>query len=159
VGRRPFFFLMWGGVFDRFPRMKCVLTEVRCDWVPDTLKLLDGIHSAPFFSHAQETIKLKPSEYFARQCYVAASFMGSDESELRRDIGLETMMWGADYPHVEGTWPRTRKSLAACFDGIPADEVQMILSDTPAKVYGFDLDGLQPVADRVGPTLAELGAA
>ena len=68
-------------------------------------------------------------------------------------------MWGADYPHQEGTWPHTRKSLAACFDGIPGDEVRMILSDTPAEVYGFDLGTLQPVADRVGMTLEELGAA
>jgi predicted TIM-barrel fold metal-dependent hydrolase len=158
-GRRPFFYLMWGGIFDRFPRLKVVLTEVRCDWVPDTLKLLDGIHSAPFFSHAQDTIKLKPSEYFERQCYVAASFMGADESALRHDIGIETMMWGADYPHVEGSWPRSVRSLSRCFDGIPRDEVQMILTDTPAEVYGFDLDLLQPIADRVGPTFEELGAA
>ena len=101
-------------------------------------------------------MKLKPSEYWERQCYVAASFMGPDESAIRHEIGLEKLMWGADYPHVEGTWPRTRKSLARCFRGIPADEVRAILTDNPARLYGFDVDALQPVADRVCPTLQEL---
>ncbi|MET1002112.1 MAG: amidohydrolase family protein, partial [Acidimicrobiia bacterium] len=116
---RPLWFLIWGGVLERFPRMKLVFTESRADWIPSTLTYLDAIYSQRYFSHIRETVKLKPSEYWERQCYVAASFMGPDESALRYDIGLEKMMWGADYPHTEGTWPRTRKSLARCFNGIP----------------------------------------
>jgi predicted TIM-barrel fold metal-dependent hydrolase len=82
--------------------------------------------------------------------------MGPDESAMRYDIGLDKLMWGADYPHVEGTWPRTRKSLARCFRGIPIDEARAILTDNPAKLYGFDVAALQPVADRVCPTTEEL---
>lgn len=153
---RPLWFLIWGGVLERFPRMKLVFTESRADWVPSTLMYLDGIHSQRFFSHIRDTVKLKPSEYWERQCYVAASFMGPDESALRHDIGLEKLMWGADYPHVEGTWPRTRKSLARCFRGVPVDEARMILGENPARLYGFDMHALQPVADRVCPTAEEL---
>ncbi len=154
--RRPLFFLIWGGVLERFPTMKLMFTEARADWVPDTLKLLDGIHAAKFFSHIHDTVKLKPSEYWARQCSVAASFMGADESAIRHQIGLDQLMWGADYPHIEGTWPHTRKSLARCFRGVPIDEVRTILTDNPAKLYGFDIDALQPIADRVCPTPEEL---
>jgi hypothetical protein len=69
-------------------------------------------------------------------------------------------MWGADYPHPEGTWPRTRKSLARCFKGIPTDEVRTILTDNPAALYDFDTEALQPIANRVCPTADELlGAA
>ena len=153
---RPLWFLIWGGVLERFPRMKLVFTESRCDWVPSTLTYLDAIYAQRFFSHIRETVKLKPSEYWERQCYVAASFMGPDESALRHEVGLSKLMWGADYPHLEGTWPRTRKSLARCFRGIPPDEVRAILTDNPARLYGFDVDALQPIADRVCPTLEEL---
>jgi len=153
---RPLWFLIWGGVLERFPRMRLVFTESRADWIPSTLTYLDAIYSQRFFSHIRETVKLKPSEYWERQCYVAASFMGPDESALRYEIGLEKMMWGADFPHPEGTWPRTRKSLARCFRGVPAGEVCAILTDNPARMYGFDVDALQTVADRVGPTLEEL---
>ena len=153
---RNLWILIWGGVFERFPRMKVVFTETRSDWVPSALMLLDGIHAARFFSHIRDTVKLKPSEYFERQCTVTASFMGPHESALRHEIGLGNLMWGADYPHVEGTWPRTRKSLARCFEGIPIEEARTILSDNPAEIYGFDLAALQSTADRVCPTVEEL---
>jgi len=157
---RNLWILMWGGVFERFPRMKVVFTETRSDWVPSALMLLDGIHAARFFSHIKDLVKLKPSEYFERQCTIAASFMAPHEAALRHEIGLGNLMWGADYPHLEGTWPRTRKSLARCFNGIPIDEVRTILTDNPAELYGFDIDALQPIADRVCPSVEELvGAA
>ncbi len=154
--QRNLWVLIWGGVLDRFPRMKVVFTEARSEWVPSTLRLLDGIHAAPFFQHIEDTAKLKPSEYFERQCYVAASFMAPHESAMRHEIGLDQLMWGADFPHVEGTWPRTRKSLARCFRDVPITEAKRILSDTPAGLYGFDLAALQPLADRVCPTAREL---
>jgi predicted TIM-barrel fold metal-dependent hydrolase len=154
--QRNLWVLIWSGVLERFPRMKVVFTEVRSDWVPNTLQLLDGIHRAPFFKHIDETAKLKPSEYWERQCSITASFMNSTEAALRNEIGLDRMMWGVDFPHVEGTWPRTRKSLARCFKGIPIEDVKQILSGTPARVYGFDIKALQPIADRVCPTADEL---
>ncbi len=156
---RNLWILLWGGVFERFPRMNVVFTETRADWVPGALLLLDGIHAARFFSHIHDTVKLKPSEYFERQCYIAASFMGPHESAIRHEIGLGNLMWGADYPHLEGTWPRTRKSLARCFKGIPIGEVRTILADNAAELYGFDLDALQPIAERVCPTVEELVGA
>jgi predicted TIM-barrel fold metal-dependent hydrolase len=154
--QRNLWVLIWGGVLDRFPRMKVVFTETRAEWVPGALTLLDGIHAAPFFRHVQEAARLKPSEYFERQCYVAASFMNSHEAAMRHDIGLDNLMWGADFPHVEGTWPRTRKSLARCFKDIPLAEARTILSENPARIYGFDIDALQPIADRVCPSVTEL---
>ena len=156
-GRRPLHFFLWGGVFERFPRLKVVLTENRADWVPDALKLLDGIYSAPFFSHIRDQISRSPSQIWNEQVWCGASFMGADESALRHEIGLDRLMWGADYPHVEGTWPKTKKSLSRCFAGIPAEETHAILETTPAALYGFDVAALQDVADRIeSPTIHEL---
>jgi predicted TIM-barrel fold metal-dependent hydrolase len=156
---RNLWILLWGGVFERFPRLKVVFTETRSDWVPNALTLLDGIHASRFFSHIHDTVRLKPSEYFARQCTIGASFMGPWEASMRYQIGIDNLMWGADYPHPEGTWPRTRRSLARCFEGVPIAEVRTILSDNPAALYGFDVEALQPIADRVCPTVDELVGA
>jgi predicted TIM-barrel fold metal-dependent hydrolase len=121
--------------------------------------LLDGIHAAPFFRNIEKTARLKPSEYFERQVTIAASFMNSYEASIRNKIGVGNLMWGADFPHVEGTWPRTRRSLARCFAGIPPADVRAILTHNPARIYGFDVAALQPIADRVGPTIEELVGA
>jgi predicted TIM-barrel fold metal-dependent hydrolase len=47
--KRPLFFLLLSGVFERFPRLKFVLTEEGCAWVPPLLDRLDGTlrRSAP----------------------------------------------------------------------------------------------------------------
>jgi predicted TIM-barrel fold metal-dependent hydrolase len=36
----------------------------------------------------------------------------------RSVTGTKALMWGADYPHHEGTFPRSRDVLAHLFDGI-----------------------------------------
>ncbi|HEX5268721.1 MAG TPA: amidohydrolase family protein [Acidimicrobiales bacterium] len=155
---RPLWFLIWGGVLERHPDLKLVFTESKADWVPTTLEYLDGIYSRRFFSHIKSIVKHKPSEYWARQCYVAASFMTHDEALLRHRIGLDRLMWGSDYPHLEGTWPKSVRSLRRTFAGVPADETRRILTDNPAALYGFDVDRLAAVAEVVGPTVDELVA-
>jgi hypothetical protein len=66
------------------------------------------------------------------------------------------MMWGADYPHTEGCHPYTAESLRWTFGDVPPEDTELMLGRNAADVYGFDHDGLQAVADRIGPTVAEL---
>ena len=66
-------------------------------------------------------------------------------------------MWGNDFPHPEGTWPYTREFLKDRFWDIPIDETEQILGLNQAEFYRFDLDKLQPIADRIGPTPEDLG--
>ena len=77
----------------------------------------------------------------------------------RYEIGVGNICWGNDFPHPEGTWPHTREFLADVFWDIPAEETAAMLGGNAAEVYGFDLDALRPLADKVGPTPAELGQA
>jgi hypothetical protein len=65
-------------------------------------------------------------------------------------------MWGQDYPHTEGTYPYTREALRHTFASVPTDEVAAMLGENAARVYGFDLDALAPIAARVGPTVEEV---
>ena len=101
-------------------------------------------------------MKHKPSEYWDRQCHVAASFMTRDEALMRHRIGLDRLMWGADYPHYEGTWPHTDRWLKETFGGLPTPDVTTILAENPARVFGFDLEELSTYAEAVGPEIEEL---
>ena len=76
---------------------------------------------------------------------------------LRHEIGVDKLMWGSDYPHLEGTWPHTAESLNATFAQVESDdELRDILGLNAAKVFNFDVEALSKIADRVGPTLAEV---
>ncbi len=163
--RRSVAHLLMAGVFERYPRLKFVQTEVKADWVPDYLATCDGVYKAAqvqgsgaefFAGAAVRRLPKKPSEYFATNCWIGASFMTPLESQMRYRIGIDRLMWGSDLPHTEGTYPYTKKALRAVFADIPLEETKMILSETAASVYDLDLAKLRAVADQIGPLASDV---
>ena len=162
--RRPIVQLLLSGAFARFPDLRVAMTETGASWVPETLTMLDRFWSQAKHDGRIGELKyepdqlppLPPSEYFARNVWVGASFPSPGEARARHDIGLHHYMWGSDYPHDESSFPHTREALRRSFAGTPEDELRAVLAGNAAGLYGFDLAALQAHADRVGPTLAEL---
>jgi hypothetical protein len=70
------------------------------------------------------------------------------------------MMFGADYPHHEGTWGElsTQDYLQATFGAahVPVEEARLMLGDTAATVYGADVDKLARLAAKIGPDSDEI---
>jgi predicted TIM-barrel fold metal-dependent hydrolase len=160
---RALWHMIMGGVFERHPKLKFVVTEQGCSWIPGTLAMLDGFHRDISNGRAGElkytedqVLPRTPSEYFAQNCYVGCSFPSPGEAQSRFKVGSEKFMWGSDYPHHEGTYPYTRESLRRAFAGTDPAELRPLLADNVAHVYDFDLDALAPIAARVGPTVAEV---
>jgi predicted TIM-barrel fold metal-dependent hydrolase len=153
---RPFAALMWSGAFERHPNLKYVMTETGCSWIIEALRVLEFKADLPIFKHFTRDLSLRPSEYFARQCYIGASFMPAHEGKDRHEIGLDRLMWGSDYPHLEGTWPNTMASLRETFGTYPEEETRALLGTNAAEVYGFDPDQLAPIAEKVGPDIADI---
>jgi predicted TIM-barrel fold metal-dependent hydrolase len=154
--RRALWQLLLGGVFDRHPGLEVLMTEVRADWIPATIRHLDAV----FDEHRGELpTSRRPSEWWGSNCMVGASFMHKSEIEMRDEIGVDRLMFGRDYPHAEGTWPNTRAFLADLFAGVPDSEVRTILGENAIGFFGLDGEALAAVAERIGPTVAELTAA
>lgn len=160
---RTVWHLIWGGVFERYPRLRFVLTEVGVSFVPELLERMDYFHGemaqgrlGEIAFEPDQVLPERPSTYFQRNCYLGASFPGPRDAEVIHQIGVERVMWGSDYPHHESTTPYTRESLRHSFPGWSPAELQTLLAGTAAAVYGFDLDALAPLAARVGPTHGEI---
>ncbi len=150
--------LVWGGVLERHPKLKVVMTESGGGTVPYLLWLFDKMARERNPEAVREIMSLRPSEYWARQCYVGASPpSGRIEVESRHTIGVRNIMWGSDYPHLEGTWPRSHDRIREMFAGVSTDEFLLMVGENAAAVYGFDLELLRPIADRIGPTAEDLG--
>ncbi len=151
--RRGMWQLMLGGVFDRHPGLKLVMTEVRADWLPETLRHLD----AAFEQHRAELpAQRRPTEVWQEQCLASLSFVHKAEVDMRHEIGVDTVFFGRDYPHAEGTWPNTADWLSDAFAGVPADELRLMLGENPIRVLGLDRSRLAAVAERIGPTVADV---
>jgi len=154
--KRPFAALVWSGAFERYANLKLVLTEVGSEWIIDALRWMEYKADNPLFAHFKQGLSLSPSEYFQRNCFLGASFLSPAEAQARHRIGIDRIMWGSDYPHMEGTWPNTSASLRATFGGMPEDEMRLILGGTAVDVFNFDVDTLNAVAQRIGPAISDI---
>jgi predicted TIM-barrel fold metal-dependent hydrolase len=162
---RVLWHLILNGTLERFPGLTLVLTEQGAGWIPAVLESLDlqaaryvrsNSAIARFAGERSRGLTLSPSGYWARQCYVGASFMRRSEVPERHRIGIDRIMWGIDYPHYEGTSPYTREALRFTFSDIDPEEVALMVGINAAKVYGFDLEALAPLVERIGPTVGEV---
>jgi predicted TIM-barrel fold metal-dependent hydrolase len=157
--------MLCSGVFEKFPNLKLVTTELPASQkVIAYLARLDAMYDERKSGHmrlgnfdiaeAVFNLSRRPSEYFASNCSVGAPL----DFRAAYDAGVPNLMWGADIPHAEGTSPFSLLAIRHTMQGLSQAEVERLTSVTAALVYGFDLVELQPVADQIGPTFAELSA-
>ena len=112
--------LVAGGVLDRFPGARVACIESGASWLAAVAERMDEVYEA-HHAFVRPTLSIKPSEIIARQ--VACSFQYDRACIMSRSVtGVWALMWGADYPHHEGTFPRSRDVLAHLFDGIDISE-------------------------------------
>jgi len=127
--------LTFSGVFDRHPELKVVFCEGGATWVAQAIADMDYIVQT-YHSQLKPKLGLMPSEYWYRQCY--ASFI-TDAAALRLVdiIGEDNIMWGADYPHAEGTWGYTNEMLKGMWDQLGPAAGAKFLSGNAAKLWSL----------------------
>jgi predicted TIM-barrel fold metal-dependent hydrolase len=162
---RPLWTFILAGIFDRFPGLRLVLAEQGSGWIRDALDVMDDLYGQLSQGNVgvmrfadPQLLERRPSEYWQTNCMVAASFLHRDDCARRHRIGVDHIMWGADYPHLEGTTPFSREAIRMTFGGVPEPEVRAMLGENAAAVYGFDLDELAPLAERFGPRVDDVMA-
>lgn len=162
--QRPFIHLLLSGVLERHPGLKVVMTESGATWLPPLLERLDEILEHIRATGATGELRFAPdailprsaTEYARQNLWLGVSMPGRDDIEVREVLGEDRIMWGSDYPHDEGTHPFTREGLRALMHDLDPTEVHALLAGNAASLYGFDLDALAPLAERFGPTVADL---
>ena len=58
-------------------------------------------------------------------------------AKLIDEMGVETLMWGSDYPHTGGVWPESSKYIEEQFAGLSPDVVHKITCENAGKFYGL----------------------
>ena len=81
-------------------------------------------------------------------CLVAPALISADAIEsfqeddigirLRDVIGVDSLMWGSDYPHSESTFPKSREILDSILEGVPKEEKALIAGENCAKLFRVD---------------------
>jgi predicted TIM-barrel fold metal-dependent hydrolase len=126
-----------GGVFDRFPGLRLAATEGGIGWAPWYMMMMDRMYedNGKFLF---PKLPYPPSQYFARNCLITWQ---EDEPGIRcLDMIADSVAWGSDYPHREGTFPNSRQKIAQQIGQLDVDLQRKVCADNAARIFGFDLD-------------------
>jgi predicted TIM-barrel fold metal-dependent hydrolase len=154
--------LVGSGTLEQFPQLHFVSVENNANWLAHTMAALDkactraagqperfvvAYHGGSDKPEADEFVNLfnqtwpyplMPSEYLKQQVHV--TFMDDPAAiALRHFTGVDALLWGADYPHPEGTFPRTSEALSKQFDGVDEEDQAAIVGGTLASLYDIRL--------------------
>jgi predicted TIM-barrel fold metal-dependent hydrolase len=160
--------LVGSGVLERHPDLHVVFAEFNAYWLASVMACMDkayrvgigqwadwrvGIYDKsqppdnqsmmikPFGRNVTWPYPLRPSEYIKRQVHV--TFMDDPVAVACRHVtGVDSLLWSNDYPHAEGTWPRSREAVDKLFAGVEPAERAAILGGNLARV--FDLRMPEP---------------
>jgi predicted TIM-barrel fold metal-dependent hydrolase len=136
--------LIFSGVLERFPRLEFVLVEHGIGWIPFVLEQWDIYYESPRFRDMNPLpIKMRPSEYFARQIFVTFSRELSAKAAVGPHNlpwwGIDNCMWANDFPHPESTWPHSRETIAHHLEHLSPDDLSKVLWKNVSQLYNFDM--------------------
>ncbi len=93
--------LIEGGVLERHPRLRVGFFESGCGWLPYWLWRLDELEYGNLAAEVAENVRMKPSAYFRRQCYIAVEPDEPYLAALIDFIGSDRLLFGSDFPHYD----------------------------------------------------------
>lgn len=130
-------FLLAGGVCERFPGLELIFLEANGGWIVPWLERLD--HHQEIFSWDVPALKMRPSEYFRRQCWIS---FDPDESTLAFSAasplcGADRIIWASDYPHPDAKFPGVTEELAEALAPLAPEQRARIAGENAAELYGI----------------------
>ncbi|HEY2107026.1 MAG TPA: amidohydrolase family protein [Candidatus Binataceae bacterium] len=128
--------LLMGGVCERFPKLNFIFLESGGGWTPTQLERMD--EQVETFWLERRWLKLLPSEYFKRQCYVSFDPGEWNLVACAEFLGPDRVIWASDFPHPEYRTDVISK-LKSKIGGLSEEAQQLILGRNAAKVYRLPL--------------------
>jgi predicted TIM-barrel fold metal-dependent hydrolase len=127
---------MCRGVAEQHPRLNFVVSEFNGGWIANWLDRMDqGLARENRFNRGPK-MSARPSEIWCRQFY--ATIEDDKTAILTRDmIGIDNLMWGANYPHTDSTWPCSRDVLDELMVGVPDEDALKITRGNVSRLYGL----------------------
>jgi predicted TIM-barrel fold metal-dependent hydrolase len=127
---------VFGGVFERHPRLRLVCVEADAGWVPHFMYRMDHAYERHRYWLPSGTLSKKPSEYFREHVYTTfqddwVAFKVTELCNVRR------LLWANDFPHSDSTWPHSQALLARHAAHLSDAERRRVLRDNVAELYGL----------------------
>ena len=123
--------MIYGGIFDRFPRLKIVVAEFDIGWVAHMVGTLDA-------HNPDQGLKMAPADYLRRNVWF--TFQDDRAGVLTTPMyGEDNFLWSSDYPHGVTTWPDSQIIVDRQFEGISEEIKRKVTRQNTIDLYKPDL--------------------
>ena len=131
----PFTYMIFTGVFERFPDLKMIGAEVNCGWVPFWRENMDQNYEQQR-EWANLPIDRPPSEFVGRNVFVTTLDDRFGFDAIRRDPSLgDAVMYSIDYPHSVTLWPNSATLIPELTEGFDDATRHKVLAGNAAALY------------------------
>jgi predicted TIM-barrel fold metal-dependent hydrolase len=124
---------LFSGILERFPTLNVVFSEGGVGWMPYIAERADKS-----FLRLRERSGAGrlPSELLREHVYLC---MATEYFPLRslEAFPVDNILWESDFPHDEGLWPHSRKTLAEAMVTVPDDVALKIGELNARRVFNF----------------------
>ena len=129
---------IFGGVFERHPKLKLVCVEADAGWAPHYMYRMDHAYKRHRYWMKCDELDCLPSEYFRENVYM--TFQDDWTAfQLRNHMNIERLMWANDFPHSDATWPNSQELLKTHTADMTQWEINRILHDNVSELYGLNI--------------------
>ncbi len=137
-GVRPLTYMIFDGVFERYPKLRIVAGEVNFGWVPFWAQTMDQQYDVGKVMHGVE-LSRRPSEFLGENVFVTGldDTIGFELIKAGVPRLADTCMFSTDYPHSVTLWPNTAKYVAELTAGMDDDDKRKVLAGNAERVYGL----------------------
>ena len=123
--------VVFSGILTRHPKLKLVLGESSIGWIPFVLDRMR--FEKKTYAHIKE-LPDDPVGQFHRQ--MMATFQEDRLGvKLIPELGEDNVMWAADYPHADGSFPHSREAVADIFKGMDEGLIRKAVDSNARRVY------------------------
>jgi predicted TIM-barrel fold metal-dependent hydrolase len=122
-----------GGVFERFPKLRCAYMEAGCGWLPSWLHRIDEQFE---ITGMPAHLSMNATEYFQRNCYVSTESEDKFASDVVRWMGDDCIVFETDFPHPETKYPHAIETFLE-LEELTGENKRKILWDNPMNLYRF----------------------
>ena len=129
---------IFSGKLDQFPNLKLLYAESQVGWIPYFLERADETYYTHRWAQDETRIPNPPSYYYYRNCF-GCFFKDSVGIELIDRVGPDNLMFETDYPHQDGTFPRSREVAHELFGHLDADVIYKVARGNAERVLGLEL--------------------
>ena len=122
------------GMLERHPKLRIVMGESGIGWIPYVLERIEYEIKNYAGMYPELLARTGPRELFHRQVY--ATF--TDEvlgTKMIPEIGVGNVLWAADYPHGDGSYPNSRQVVERHFGVFSERDRRRITGDNARALY------------------------